>query len=320
MSAEKFIKRCYGIVVLKSENSNWNADFTKYPRRLPDENATIFATDKALKYSIRRYWVDKGKNVFLWRTFRDDGKPRDLSETDDYWTSVLKDNLKYILVKEKTKDGKETQVEKLDRKDFFNNFIDVKFFGITFAKGQDTLSLTGPLQISYGVNRYNINTPYVVDIGSPFRADTKKTAEGETKENLQTTLGSEIRNLKSYYVYDWVLNPKNLPDGMDITEDDITLIKEALKKSVTYLNTTTKIGTENALLLFITLNEGSELVLPTMKNLVDVSKDEVIDLSKVSELLSKYNEKIESVELYYNEAIAKVSGIPEGSKLEDILL
>lgn len=318
MSAEKFIKRCYGIVVLKSENSNWNADFTKYPRRLPDENATIFATDKALKYSIRRYWVDKGKNVFLWRTFRDDGKPRDLSETDDYWTGVLKDNLKYILIKDK--DGKETQVEKLDRKDFFNNFIDVKFFGITFAKGQDTLSLTGPLQISYGVNRYNINTPYVVDIGSPFRADTKKNEEGETKENLQTTLGSEIRNLKSYYVYDWVLNPKNLPDGMDITKDDIALLKDALKKSVTYLNTTTKIGTENALLLFITLKEGSELVLPTMKNLVDVSKDEVIDLSKVSELLSKYNEKIESVELYSNEAIAKVRGIPEGSQIQDILL
>lgn len=318
MSAEKFTKRCYGIVVLKSENSNWNADFTKYPRRLPDENATIFATDKALKYSIRRYWVDKGKNVFLWRTFRDDGKPRDLSETDDYWTSVLRDNLKYILIKDK--DGKDTQVKKLDRKDFFNNFIDVKFFGITFAKGQDTLSLTGPLQISYGVNRYNINTPYVVDIGSPFRADTKKTAEGETKENLQTTLGSEIRNLKSYYVYDWVLNPKNLPDGMDITEDDIALLKDALKKSVTYLNTTTKIGTENALLLFITLNEDSELVLPTLKNLVDVSKDEVIDLSKVSELLSKYNEEIESVELYSNEAVAKVSGIPEGSQIQDILL
>lgn len=317
-AANKFTKRCYGIIVLKSENSNWNADFTKYPRRLPDENATIFATDKALKYSIRRYWVDKGEKVFLWRTFRDDGKPKDLTETDKYWTDILKDSLKYISVEENKKNE-----AKLDRKAFFNNFIDVKFFGITFTiKGdKEVVSVTGPLQISYGVNRYNVNISYVVDIGSPFRVDTKKTAEDETKENLQTTLGSEIRNLKSYYVYDWVLNPKNLPDGMDITEDDIKLLKEALKKSVTYLNTTTKIGTENALLLFITLNEGSELVLPTMKNLVNIGKDDVIDLSAVMNLLKQYNEEIESIEMYSNDAIAKVTGIEEiNVEKKDILL
>ncbi|UXF01844.1 hypothetical protein IB67_10115 [Fervidobacterium riparium] len=296
-----FTNRCYGIVILRSENSNWNADFTKYPRRLPDENGTIFATDKSLKYSVRKYWVDNGQNVFVWRTFRDDGKPRNLEETYDYWKERFNaDNIK----------------------EFFNNFIDVKFFGITFAVKDNNLSITGPLQISYGVNRYFVNTPYVVDIGSPFRVDKEK--DNEKKESSQTTLGNEIKNLKSYYVYDFVLNPRNLPEKITISDDDIRLMKEALKKSATYLNSVSKMGTENALLLFVKLKEDSELVLPTMKNIVKIENDETLDLSGVASLLSKYTEgdksEIEEIEVYYNENITKVKGIPNNWKVSDILL
>ncbi|ACJ76381.1 conserved hypothetical protein [Thermosipho africanus TCF52B] len=300
-----FLKRCYGIFVLKSENSNWNADFTKYPRRLPDENATIFATDKSAKYAIRKYFVDLGERVFVWRTFKEDGQPKSLDETYKYWIEVLKDEVKMI------KNNKGEEKEAIDKKDFFNKFIDVKLFGITFAVGSQQMSITGPLQISYGVNRYNVNVPYVVDIASPFR--NKET-------DMQTTLGNEIKNLKSYYVYDFVLNPKNLPEGMEISDDEIKKLKDALKKFATNLNTTSKIGTENALLLFVTLKEGSNLVLPTMKNLVNVSEDEILDLSKISELLNKYKDEIEEVEVYYNDNICKVNGIDGSWRKGDILL
>lgn len=311
-----FSKRCYGIVILKSENSNWNADFTKYPRRLPDENATIFATDKALKYSIRRYWKDKGLNVFVWRTYREDGVPRSLSETDEYWKDKLGTDKFEMITGKKGK-------EMVERKSFFNNFIDVKFFGITFAKEDENFSIIGPLQISYGINKYNINTPYVVDIASPYRVDKEKSRQTNDKEikeeSRQTTLGNEIRNLKSYYVYDWVLNPRNLPEKMHIYEDEIHELKEALKKSVTYHNTTTKIGTENALLLFITLKEESNLVLPTMKNLVEITSDEIINLSRIRDLLSKHQADIESVELYYNDMLAKITGTADNWIVCDIL-
>ncbi|MBB6063335.1 CRISPR-associated protein Csh2 [Thermosipho japonicus] len=307
-----FSKRCYGIFILKSENSNWNADFTKYPRRLPDENATIFATDKSAKYAIRKYFVDLGERVFVWRTFKENGQPKSLEETYKYWLEVLKDEVKKIKIKVKNKKTKkEKEEEVVDKKDFFNKFIDVKLFGITFAVGDEQMSITGPLQISYGVNRYNVNVPYVVDIASPFR----------NKENdMQTTLGNEIKNLKSYYVYDFVLNPRNLPEGMEISDNEIEKLKDALKKFATNLNTTSKIGTENALLLFVTLKEGSKLVLPTMKNLVDISESEVLDLSKISELLNKYRDEIETVEVYYNENICKVNGIGESWRKGDILL
>ena len=48
-----FTKRAYGLVVIKSINSNYNADFSGQPRTLPD--GTVYATDKALKYTARHY-------------------------------------------------------------------------------------------------------------------------------------------------------------------------------------------------------------------------------------------------------------------------
>ncbi|WP_249031071.1 hypothetical protein [Thermosipho africanus] len=107
---------------------------------------------------------------------------------------------------------------------------------------------------------------------------------------------------------------------MEISDEEIVKLKDALKKFATNLNTTSKIGTENALLLFVTLKEDSKLVLPTMKNLVNVDENEVLDLSKISELLNKYKGEIEKVEVYYNDNICKVNGIDESWRKGDILL
>lgn len=48
-----FNKRVYGCAIIKSLNANYNADFTKQPRTLP--NGIVYATDKALKYTIRHF-------------------------------------------------------------------------------------------------------------------------------------------------------------------------------------------------------------------------------------------------------------------------
>lgn len=46
-------KRVYGCAIIKSLNANYNADFTKQPRTLP--NGIVYATDKALKYTVRHF-------------------------------------------------------------------------------------------------------------------------------------------------------------------------------------------------------------------------------------------------------------------------
>jgi CRISPR/Cas system type I-B associated protein Csh2 (Cas7 group RAMP superfamily) len=61
----KFNRRVYGSVIIKALNANYNADFTKQPRTLP--NGIVYATDKALKYMVRyflyrNYAWDKDQN------------------------------------------------------------------------------------------------------------------------------------------------------------------------------------------------------------------------------------------------------------------
>ena len=52
--SNSFNNRVFGCAIIKSINSNYNADFSGQPRTLP--KGIVYATDKALKYSIRNYW------------------------------------------------------------------------------------------------------------------------------------------------------------------------------------------------------------------------------------------------------------------------
>lgn len=75
-----FNNRVYGAAIIKSINSNYNADFSGQPRKLP--NGTVYATDKALKYSIRNYWKDifTDEKVFFFKSYDEMLKPRTLDE------------------------------------------------------------------------------------------------------------------------------------------------------------------------------------------------------------------------------------------------
>lgn len=299
----EFKNRCYGIVVIKSENSNFNADFTGNPRRLPDENGTIYATDKALKYAIRKYWIDNGENVFVWKTFRENN--------GEYLPRTLEERYNHM----KTKLSKKTPPE------VFSECIDTKLFGITFAmksgseEENKNISFTGPVQISYGVNKYEENIIFANDILSPYATPPKK---GE-KAAEASTIGNENKAKEVYYVYDFVINPQNILDhyegnsevqnNMKVTESDINKLKDALNNAVTNLNTASKMGSENILTLFITINKGSKVQIPTLKSLVKISKNNgtpTIDLTSVVNTLNNYEDK--SMELYYDSTLINVEG------------
>jgi len=307
-----FKKRCYGIVMVKSENSNFNADFTGSPRRLPDQKSTIYATDKALKYAIRKYWVDAGKNVFVWKTFR--------KENEEYLPLTLEERFHAM------KDS----LHKESPLDIFAQCIDTKLFGITFAmkakkKGEEkNISLTGPVQITYGVNRFDENIIFSNDILSPYAKDSG---------DKSSTIGNENKAREIYYVFDFVINPQNILnhyennpevlEKMTINESDISSLKEALKYAVTNLNSSSKIGSENILNLFITLNENSRAQLPVMKNLVKIEKEMAktkINLEAVSGLLDTYDNDLESIELFFNKDLLNVPYPIENKKWKQVSL
>ena len=307
---DNFEKRVYGLVIIKSKMSNWNADFTGYPRRLPDEKATIYATDKAFKYAIRNYWVSKSKNVFVWKSFKNsEGKliPLKLSERMEEMKRKLGNDKTPIQI--------------------FMDCIDTKLFGITYAKkgsnnDSENISLTGAVQISYGINRMKDNTVFNNSILSPYRNDSKKDVEAK-----QSTIGNENKALEPYYVYDFSVNPKNLTthyednkeikELLKITGDDIDSLKEALKKAATYLETDSKKGSDNVMLLWVEVDDDK--VLPSMKSLVSITKNgdkTEVDLSKVMGLLNRKGLN-GNVEIYAEKSFIEVEGA-EGINIEDL--
>lgn len=296
-----FNNRVFGCAIIKSINSNYNADFSGQPRKLP--NGIVYATDKALKYSIRNYWKrNMGEKVLYFKHLNQEMMPVDLVEL--------------------YKVAFGSEVKNDDKKTVFNNLtsiIDVKFFGATFApKGtgitNKNISIHGTCQISHGVNRFHENIIYTEQILAPFVApgDEAEAAKGNT------TLGSQSKLEEGHYVHNFSLNPKNI--ATSISDDEVLKLKKAFRSGVTFYDSASKIGSENELLLWVQLKENSKLVLPSFVELVTITEDKTIDLSAIKTLLEKEHIKseIEKIEVYYNKGITKVSNVPTGAVEHEI--
>ena len=95
-------------------------------------------------------------------------------------------------------------------------------------------------------------------------------------------------------------------------------------KGVTYYDSAAKAGTDNELMVWIQLNEGSKVVLPNINSLITedkVSKEEdkmVLDLKKVTELATKYAKDIDTYEIYYQKENTIINNGPEQEKHFDL--
>jgi CRISPR-associated protein Csh2 len=305
---ELFTNRVYGVQIIKSKNSNYNADFTGSPRTLPD--GTVYSTDKVDKFNIRKYL---GRNddslIFTKTTYKNDLKPMVLKEVyEHHFGDIGKDKtvaLRNLLLK-----------------------LDVRLFGATFApKGADNMNISihGPVQVSYGTNRFlelRDSGMYTDQIGSPYASK-----EGAA----QSTLGSQTRSQEAHYVHHFSINPKNLSSYVnqfqnndkniqgessnDQEEDfqlllktDIQLLKKAMAVATTYYDSTSKKDSENELLLWIELNEGSEKVFKNFTDLINVENVEVekVEKNKIfikevfTEYIGNHADAISKIELAYD--------------------
>lgn len=342
MATEKFNNRVYGCAVIRSINSNFNADFSHSPRSLPD--GTVYATDKALKYAIRDY-IRKNENrlVLYMKQLSDAGNVFTLGEAYEYHK---KKNPK-LFVNERPLPSKQSEKDRMRGINrlisTFNllRFIDVRLFGATFAvqkkegTAAENVSIHGPVQINHAINKYESDGRYNEAILSPFRTQKEERAS-ETEENQTSTLGNQTNVQEVHYVYHFSINPKNLYDYYKLyenrsddyfqghaveylTTDDINIFKEAMTKAVTYLDSSRKIGSENEMALFVTLKKESNKVLPGFTELVDVRRDKdkkvVIDATKAAEVIKSVIAEVEKVELYYNPTDTIVTGF-DGMNIE----
>jgi CRISPR-associated protein Csh2 len=281
-------KRIYGVIGIKSIMSNWNADFTGRPKTISDDRT--FGSDKALKYSMKKYWEDKGEKVLYMKSYQ------------------IKDKDK---LQPKTLEARYTELfEPIEKntpsKDILKNLfsaIDVMCFGATFTAEKNNISITGAIQVGQGFNHYDKSEVEIQDILSPFSTDDTKDA---------STLGKKIVSDEAHYFYPVVVNPKAYNNYQNIVDDfngfsdeAYELFKEASLCGATLLATNSKIGCENEFTLLVECDE--EVYLPNLASYIEFEKGEN-DIIRLKHNSLLQQQGINKVEIYYNPYSSKVEG------------
>lgn len=313
----EFKKRVYGCAIVKAINSNYNADFSGQPRTLPD--GIVYATDKAFKYSIKKYLKDayEDVDVFYMKTLNDNLNPRSLDERYE--------NLFGAIPKDKTK---------IKKKDVAKNLLsclDVKLFGATFA-GCTNVSVHGPVQINHGMNIWKDNYIYTEQITSPFSNKASKKDEDTDTEKSMTTIGRQSRLEEGHYLHHFSVNPGNLDDisnivgeGVKLSAADIEKLKVGMRRGITWYDSASKAGCENEMLVWVELKEGSKLVLPSFATLINLEEEKdkdngkcVYDFEALTNKLEDIKSSVESVEVYYNKQTCILKNLTKEVKQYDI--
>lgn len=344
---ENFNQRIFGCALVKAINANYNADFSGQPRTLP--NGVVYATDKALKYSIKNFIKEffPLEYVFYFKRInqqkKEDAIPFSLIEAfctknpslAEAVVSKKKDKSNEVKDSEENDEGKlsvKLKANKTEVAKALLDCIDIRLFGATFAmKGAEkkdnvSISIHGPVQITHGINLWSENNFYSEQIMSPFRNPNEK-----NDDNTSTTIGRQSRLHEGHYLHHFSVNPKNLEDitelaGKDaktLSSEDITKLKEALQKGVTYYDSAAKAGCENELLVWVTLKPESKLVLPNFTQLMKLDKEKVdgkvqLDLSELKTVVEANTAEIESIEISLNKASIEVKNKPQNATIKSL--
>lgn len=314
-----FNKRVYGVQIIKSKNSNYNADFTGSPRTLPD--GTVYSTDKVNKFNIRKYL---GRNspddIFVKETIHEKQTKKDKKDITTTGPRTLVETYEFFFCQ-----NSQSSLKEQTKTDVLKNLVsklDIRLFGATFAPGGNdakgkNISIHGPVQISYGINRFEKfkdSGMYTDQIGSPYAKDSGAD---------QTTLGSQTRSQEAHYVHHFSINPKNLSSYVNqfqkdeqnaqkgssdnknndfqlLLIKDIQLLKEAMAVATTYYDSTSKKDSENELLLWIEFKQDSEKILKNFSDLIKVENDKILIKDLFTKYIENHTDAISKIELAYD--------------------
>ncbi len=304
------MNRVYGVIGIKSRMSNWNADFTGRPKSTSD--GSVFGSDKAFKYPIKKMWEVEDEKVLYIKSYK--------NEKGNLRARTLSERFEQLFGKEvkSIKDKKELL------KDLFSA-TDVKNFGATFAEGSNNISITGAVQIGQGLNKYEDTTVEIQDILSPFVDSTKK----DTAQN--TSIGKKIVSNEAHYFYPFSVNPENydiytkeIEDLEGYTREDYEKFKKGCLIAATAYNTNSKSGCENEFAIFVECKENSKLYLANLDQYIKFEKNDegkdIIDISELEEILNeeKTKQEIEKVEIYYNSYTTNLIGTRENDEVKEL--
>lgn len=288
-------KRVYGVIGISSIMANWNADFTGYPKTISD--GTVFGSDKALKYPMKKMWDNEGKKVLYIKSMRFLEKKGEVSLIP----RSLKERYEQLFQVEDLKKCKDAKVVLTN----LMKAVDVKNFGATFAEAGNNISITGAVQIGQGFNKYADTNAEEQQILSPFR-DASKDGKEDSEEAKNSTLGTKIVSNEAHYFYPFVINPMAYKELVELgvtegyTQEDYETFKRTALVSATSFATNAKEGCENEFALFVETNPDT--YLPNLTEYLTFEKKE--DKNEISlccgSLLKELGDQIQRVEIYYN--------------------
>lgn len=303
----EFKNRVFGCAIVKAINSNYNADFSGQPRTLP--NGVVYATDKAFKYTVKNYLKDvyDKETIFYFKSLNKKLNPISLDETykkhfGEYPKGIGKEKDKII----------KTEVAKN-----LLSCLDIRLFGATFA-GETNISIHGTVQINHGVNIWKENNIFTEQITSPF----SNKADDPDAEKGMTTIGRQAKLEEGHYLHHFSVNPSNLryivvlaDEAQTISTEDISKLKEAMRRGVTWYDSTSKAGCENEVLVWVQLKEISKIVLPNFTTLINLEESKsdsksVYDFARLKTELERFKDEIDSIEVYYNKQTCSIKNLP----------
>lgn len=308
-------KRVYGVLGIVSKMSNWNADFTGYPKTT--SSGDIFGSDKAFKYPMKKMWNDTGEKILYIKSMKlSEGKGGEVSLVP----RSLKERYELIFNEEDLKKNKDIRVV---LKNLFNA-TDVKNFGATFAEEGNNISITGAVQIGQGFNKYEDSCAEEQQILSPFRDGKEKKGKASDEEAKSSTLGTKIVSNEAHYFYPFTINSNaynefvNLDVTEGYTEDDYKKFKETSIVAATSYATNAKVGCENEFGLFIETEK--DIYMPDLSNYVEFKKGEDKNIISIScgALLNRLSDKILNVDIYYNPYTTLIEADIDNAKLINI--
>ncbi len=297
---EEMKNRVYGVIGIKSIMANWNADFDGNPKTTSD--GKIFGSDKAFKYPIKKMWEAQGENVLYIKSYKNEKDSIQARNLSERFEKVFGINVKNVSKKE-------------DIYKYLFKAIDVLNFGATFAEEKNNISITGAVQVGQGYNKYENSNIEVIDILSPFRDSKKDDAQN-------STIGTKIVSDEAHYMYPFSVNPQNYDVYKEVLGESCSYTKEAYSKfkkacliAATAYNTNSKAGCENEFAIFVECKEGSKLYLANLDQYITFTKIEdgkdIIDISKLSNLLKEHESEIDNIEVYYNNYTLDIKGLEE---------
>lgn len=259
------MRRIYGIIGTDVNNGMFNADFTGGCRR--NFNGELVHSDVSLKYCFRNQWFlrEGADSVLAYTKYDENLNPL-----------TLEKNFSEKFPKsEKTKSGAKSQLL---------TYRDVKNFGIAFAVKSINISLTGPVQIGWGININELAEEKTIQISSPFSSK-----EG----NGQTTLGTQNIVENALFIAPFVATLSE-----EYNEEDFKNFVDISKTAVTNTQSRSMIGCNSAFSLVVEL-ESSIIATDFLMNRISLKDNKLtlnfdgLRLKKVNLYVNLYKYEVE---------------------------